>query len=221
MTDHCGTRKLFLAGFFASCWLCGLCVQANAQVTTVFITVDENCNGTINGFAGLQPLACSFSLDPGPGGLSGVMNYNLAKPPAFALELGDVVLRETGTGNSDVIRFSSVGGGSLFFYSDLDGGVDALADIGLPTTLNTSVLFFNEVSLGPLGSGLIYTPSIDQPGSVSRIQKIPVQYTFISDAQVPEPSSFFLLAIGGAFAALISLRRRKRMIADNQTLTLL
>ena len=138
--------------------LCELSVPANAQIQNIFVTVDENCHGTINGFAGSQLLACSFTTDPGPGGLTGVMTYNLINPPQ--LVEGDVVLRESANVNSDVIRFNaSVGGGSFFFYSDLDGGADALADIGLPGALNTNVVFFNEVSLGALGFGLVYTPN--------------------------------------------------------------
>jgi len=218
MKDYQGNRGLSLAGLLASFWLCGLCVPADAQITTIFTNVDEKCNGTIIGFLGPQPLACSFSIDPAPGGLSSVMTYNLMNPPS--LVGGDVVLRETGSVNSDVIRFNAdAGGGSLFFYSDLDGGVDAPADIGLPTTLSTNVIFFNEVSLGALGSGLIYTPTAGQPGFVAGAP-VPVQYTFISDAPVPaavpEPSSFSLLFTGVAVAALICSRRRRRMSGMTQ-----
>jgi hypothetical protein len=145
MKEDRRTRWLSVAGFLVSFWLCGLCVPANAQIN--IINVNENCNGTLNG--GLLP--CSFSTDPGPGGLSGVMTYALNAP--FPPVAGDVVLRETGSVNSDVIRFSSVGSGSFFFYSDLDGGVDAPADIGLPTTLNTNVLFLTRSASAPSALG--------------------------------------------------------------------
>src|SRR5262245_41549428 len=147
MKNSCGMRGLSFGGLLAL--LCGLSVPANAQIQTIFTTVDENCHGTFVGFLGSELLACSFTTAPGPGGLVGVMTYNLLNPPQMVG--GDVVIRESANVNSDVIRFNpSVGGGSLFFYSDMDGGVDALADIGLPGSLNTNVLFFNEVSLGAL-----------------------------------------------------------------------
>lgn len=196
-----GLPFVVLAGLFL---FCELSVPANAQIQNIFVTVDENCHGTIIGFAGTVPLGCSFTTDPGPGGLMGVMTYNLLNPPQ--LVAGDVVLRESANVNSDVIRFNaSAGGGSLFFYSDLDGGADSLADIGLPGALNTNVVFFNEVSLGALGSGLIYTPTAGQPGFVAGAAA-PVQYTFISDTAAPEPGSFTLVAA----ASLMCLWRRNR-----------
>jgi hypothetical protein len=189
--------------------LVGLSNPVNAQPSTIFTTVDENCHGTLNGFTGLQSLPCAFLTDPGPGGLASVMNYGLLSPPN--LVTGDIVIRETPSVNSDIIRFSTVGSGSLFFYSDLDGGVDTPADVGLPGGLNTNVLFFNEVSIGAAGFGLIYTPTAGQPGFVGGAT-VPVQYTFISDAAaVPEPSSFVPVALSAGIGAMIFLRRRYRL----------
>src|SRR6516162_7347113 len=56
------------------------------------ITVDENCHGIINGFAGQAPLPCGFMNDPGPGGRIGAMTYDLINPPG--LVAGDVILTE-------------------------------------------------------------------------------------------------------------------------------
>jgi hypothetical protein len=214
MKNNRGMQRFFLTGLFAVIWLCALSTPAHAQITIIDIQVDENCHGTIAGFQGLQPLACTMLSDPGPGGLTSAMNYNMLSPPG--LVAGDVVIREAGDVTSDVIRFSTtVGGGSLFFYSDLDGGVDALADVGLPLLLNTNVVFFSEFSLGNLGSGLIYTPVAGQPGFVANAA-VPVRYTFISDAAVPEPDSLTLLASAGAGIALICLGRRHLASRTNQ-----
>src|SRR2546430_2034898 len=65
--------------------------SASAQGFTVTVEVDENCNGTLTNTAGFfSPLACTFAQDPGPGGLAGVMTYNLQNPPG--LVAGDLFL---------------------------------------------------------------------------------------------------------------------------------
>jgi len=180
--------------------------RAQAAPIIIDTVVDENCHGTLNGFLGLETLPCAFTTDPGPGGLAGAMTYNLLDPPG--LVAGDVRIAEPGTGFSDLIRFNPVvGGGSLFFYSDTDGGVDALADIGLPTLLNTNLVTLPEVSLGALGFGLIYQPTAGQPGFVAGAS-VPVQYTFISDSPVPEPGT--LVLVGSGLGAFIANRRRRR-----------
>lgn len=204
MMNSRGSRVL-LPALLASFLFCASNAQAaSIALDVITVRVDENCHGSIDGFLGLQPLGCSFTTDPGPGGLAGAMTYNLMNPPG--LVGGDVVISEPG-GSSDLIRFApTVNGGSLFFYSDLDGGADALADIGLPTGRNTNLVTFTEASI-PGGFGLIYTPTANQPGFVAGAA-LPVQYIFVSDSTVPEPGT--LILVGSAMGALIANRRRRQ-----------
>jgi hypothetical protein len=114
-------------------------------VSSITVTVDENGHGTINGFLGLQPLPFAQQTDPGPGGLTNALTYSLLQPPG--LTAGDVLLQElVGGPISDLVRFnptetcSDGSTGCLVFYSDIDGGVDELADIGLPGGRYTNVV---------------------------------------------------------------------------------
>jgi hypothetical protein len=195
-------NRTFLMGtVMALAVFCAMSVPAAAQFS-VSITVDENGNGTFtntNGFFSNLPFLQIH--DPGPGGLNGVANYGTLNPPG--LVGGDLVLLNDGL-MSDLIRFDPVtGGGSLFFYSDLDGGVDALADIGMPTLLNTNVFRTPEVAIGGGRFGLIYTPTAGQPGFVAGAAG-PVTYTIISD-NAPEPASIVLMS--SAVMLLFLLRR--------------
>src|SRR4029450_14125810 len=63
----------------------GWCGGASAQGFSVTLEVDENRNGTLTNTTGFfAPLPCTFEQDPGPGGLPGVMTYNLLNPPGLA-----------------------------------------------------------------------------------------------------------------------------------------
>ena len=199
-----GYRSVLFGTVLAAAALCVMSVPAKAVGFSVSITVDENGNGTLTNTAGFfGALPFSQITDPGPGGLTGVANYGLLRPPG--LTAGDLVLLE-GDSTSDIIRFDpATNSGSLFFYSDVDGGVDALADIGLPDGLNTNVVRLSEVDLGGGLSGVIYTPTSGQPGFVTGAGG-PVIYTLVSD--VPEPGSLPLMAFGAAFLGYY-LRRRK------------
>jgi hypothetical protein len=182
--------------------------EARAQVSVITLTVDENGNGTINGFTGLQPLPSSMQADPGPGGLASALTYDLLGPPG--LVAGDLVLLEPGAGGtlSDLIRFNpQQGSGSMVFYSDsLDGGNDK-ADTGLPTGRYTNVVTVTE--LGPEGlNGFVYTPTAGQPGFVAGAP-VPVTYVINSDV-APEPSSLALCGTAALTGALISMARRRR-----------
>jgi hypothetical protein len=168
---------------------------------SVNITADENGNSTFTNTAGFfGTLPFSQITDPGPGGLTGVLNYGLQNPPG--LVGGDLILTD-GLLTSDLIRFDTVTkNGSFFFYSASGGG--ALADIGGPTNFNTNQITLAEASLGGGVTGIIYTPTAGQPGFVAGAAG-PVNYTFISDT--PEPATLLLMSSG--LALLFLLRRRR------------
>lgn len=174
---------------------------------TVNITFDENCKGTfVNSTGFSSALPCSFTRDPGPGGLASVMLYDLLSPPG--LVTGDLIVMENANAISDILRFDPTAGagGGVFVYSDfsLTDPADALADIGLPTGRNTNVLSVPEV--GPEGNnGITYTPTAGQPGFVAGSAG-PVTYNFISDQAVPEPGTVALMVLG---VATIWMRRRR------------
>jgi hypothetical protein len=167
---------------------------------TIDVTVDENGSGTGTLGSGF------FALDPGPGGLSSVLTYDLP----FAPLPGDVLLfdaMEPGSPVLDVVRFNNSSfdhvaatDGSPFtlvFYSDNVSGIDALADTpNPPGALYTNQLRIAE--LGPEGNnGAFYTPTTGQPGFLEPdLIAGAVTYHFISDTSVPEPTTLALLGLG-------------------------
>lgn len=182
---------------------------ASAQGFTVTINVDENGNGTLtnsDGFFGT--LASGLQDDPGPGGLTNVLTYDLLNPPG--LTEGDVLLFDPDFGTFlDVVRFNpneispSGGLGSLVFYSDNVDGFDDLADtFGPPTAFYTNVVTITE--------GDAYTPTAGQPGFVTGAGG-PVTYILNSDIEsVPEPGSVAMLVGMGVTGAGFLVRRRRK-----------
>jgi hypothetical protein len=184
-----------------------------APLANPLITVNEFSIGTIQ-FPGQSGIALVGTprADPGPGGLASALTYNLLGPPS--LVAGDVLIQELIGAElvlSDIIRFNPAGTGdnssypaSLVFYSDNGGGVAGPADTGFPTGQYTNVLTTVEV-VGLDGvTGLVYTPTANQPGFVPGFD---VAYNIVSD--VPEPASISLFAIGGGLL-LVGTRWMKR-----------
>ena len=187
------------------------------------VTVDENGNGALNfttgGGCGADSIVSTSGVlapDPGPGGLSSVLTYNLLGPPS--LVAGDVLLTDSSCGGCplDLIRFNPAGTGgptypaSLLFYSDNVDGVDSLGDTPSPP----SSFYGNVVSIPEIGSetnnGAIYTPTAGQPGFVAGFA---VTYDFISDgsgASLPEPGTLMLLGTG--LVGLSGVIRRKAKV---------
>jgi hypothetical protein len=186
-----------------SCWLC------SPAVADVIIAVDENGNGVLTSppNPGIQ-MPFGLTTDPGPGGLASVLTYSL---PAslYLVVAGDVLLQESvGGPRSDVVRFNAWNPGtgyaaSLVFYSDIEDGADALADVGFPTANYTNLLML--VESGPEGNnGVVYIPTAGQPGYVPGYT---VQYNITSDS-VPEPGTLGLLAAGLGLISFRIFRRR-------------
>ena len=160
------------------------------------IIVDEYGNMSINGLLSQG----FFSDDPGPGGLTGVMTYNLP----FVGVQGDVAVAEPGCGClSDWIRFN--GDGTLIFYSsDVDGPPAPADTIGPPQDSYPNIVIIPEMGDDAFSVAL-YTPGPDDPG----FDASNPNYTFISDGNIPEPRSLSLMIAGLGLLAYQYYRRMR------------
>ncbi|HEV2362613.1 MAG TPA: PEPxxWA-CTERM sorting domain-containing protein [Caulobacteraceae bacterium] len=205
-------KNLALAGAAALTTLC-LAATAHATVFSVTLTMDENGHGTFTNTSGFHAtLASGLQNDPGPGGLSDVLTYDLLNPPG--LTAGDVLINEAGVGLDDVVRFNpgetgpGGGTGSLVFYSNpIDGGLDSKADTPSPP----GAFYTNTITLDEVKGRVVYTPTSGEPGFVAGAGG-PVTYVLISDS-VPEPASWALMMLGVAAAGGALRLRRKAVIA--------
>lgn len=188
--------------------LCGLSTSAFGQVCSFLATVDENGHGSATSASCVQTLTLSYSVipDPGPGGRPNVLAYNLFPTTFFP---GDVILLDPNTNTiSDVIRFSTTYdnnfapiSSTLFFYSAIELGESALADIGLPTAFNSNVVTIYE--------GQLYIPLVNDAGrgpDPGLGDGAIMTYNF--DSGVPEPASLLSMISG---AGLILLLKRRSL----------
>jgi len=178
------TKGLFLLPLL----VCALAASAQP------LTLDENGHGT-NTIFGIQPgLPVAFQVGPDPsGGIIGlpVLMYSIG----YRVYPGDVAL-VANSGITDLIRFYTPAGSTnhslIIFYSENDGD-GALADVGLPLSINP--VLFNSNNPDPW-----WRPSPGQPGALLPGQVIPVGaafwYQFV--VEVPEPSMPALLAVIGS-----------------------
>lgn len=154
-----------IAAVILACWLCA------PVFADVSIIVDTAGRGTLTGPAGAFTLVVLSATDPGPGGATSALAYNLLNPPD--LVFGDVQLVSNG-GVTDLIRFNSTGTGSpsyqasLLYYSNSNDGFSHL--VRTPTPPGA---YYPNVISSPKGA--VYTPGPGQPGYVSTIT---THYTF-------------------------------------------
>jgi hypothetical protein len=164
--------------------------SATAQCPDRAFTIGESSGSVRYTVCGVTTaLEQAITNDPGPGGLSNVLAYDIFDSLIVG---GDVLLKDVGTNTiSDVLRFDPGSraplffGATLYFYSLSGPGFSNPADIGFPTAFNTNTVTIQE--------GSPYIPTAGQPGFPT--DGGIVSYGFVSDA-TPEPGTFLLATIG-------------------------
>ncbi|BDI34303.1 hypothetical protein CCAX7_63540 [Capsulimonas corticalis] len=174
---------------------------------SIVITVDEHGHGiaTSSASPGVTfTLPSAYIPDPGPGGNPSALTYSLGFPPAFVP--GDVIVVDSPSSGfqfSDLVRFNPSDQNTpatLVFYS-FDEGVNSL-----PTSIYPFFSFAEEDSSGVA----TYVPQSGDPGYIDGFN---LTYHFVSDAVVPEPSTFAVLGFGAFGVALLVIGTRRRKLS--------
>jgi len=147
------------------------------------------------------------AADPSGGVAGPVLLYHIPGP---ALQVGDLLLRETtnSTPLSDVVRFWT--NNQVIFYSDREAGGSGdndLADTsGLPTQFQTpNQVLFEQGPEGNNGAAYLASSAV-APGWDGNPSG--TQYHFISD--VPEPSASLLIGLSSGLFLLWTRRQSWR-----------
>ena len=189
-------KNLSVAGFVAA-----VTVNSAFGQTNGVVTVDEQGVGTFVSGGVTTSLFSTTATDLN----SGITSLVYVLP--FVAQAGDVVLTDSTGLATDVYRFD--GSNKLFVFSDVSiaDPSDSLADVGLPGTYLSSVVFFPEVGpeAGPNGY-FGYNPG---GPNIPGINAFGATFNFISDAApIPEPGSLALLASGLGIFGFRFWRRR-------------
>ncbi|MEO7714726.1 MAG: PEP-CTERM sorting domain-containing protein [Capsulimonas sp.] len=170
----------------------------------VFVVADSYGTGFIVFAGGGGGFLDSFiAPDPGPGGNSAALTYDLGGPPSIVT--GDVLLVDpTGTYYPGLIRFNpgDADSSATFVFYSLENGPLSGPTAGYPT--------FTVAFDGP-GGLADYLPGVNDPGYIEGFQ---VEYLFLSPSAVPEPSALAALGFGvlGIATLVIKSRRRRPLV---------
>jgi hypothetical protein len=205
---HVRINRLSLTAFLATV-VCLLLLIPCGSVQGFTLQVTENPLSTTNQLNGAYHPGF-LQNDPGPGGLPNALTYTTPG----GLVVGDLLLHEPGTGESDLVRWNN--NATLVFYSDIGDGDSA--DIGLPgaswpnaiSLIETGLVLEPFPMMVPYSengmNGYIYVPLPGQPGYDMNNPGNQPTYIIISD--VPEPSTVVL--VGLSLAGLLSVIRRRK-----------